>query len=73
VVTELRRPIVPRTDARTTLGLAEAIARGRAFAEAGADVIFVESPESAEEMRAICSQIPAPTLANMVEGPPPSG
>ena len=60
--------IVARTDARTTLGLGEAIARGRAFAEAGADVIFVESPESAEEMRAICTQIPAPTLANMVEG-----
>jgi 2,3-dimethylmalate lyase len=60
--------IVARTDARTTHGLVEAIARGRRFAEAGADVIFVESPESAEEMRAVCSQIPAPTLANMVEG-----
>jgi len=60
--------IVARTDARTTHGLAEAIARGRRYAEAGADVIFVESPETPEEMRAICAGIPAPTLANMVEG-----
>src|SRR6185437_171501 len=60
--------IVARTDARSSLGLDEAIARGRAFAAAGADVIFVESPESAAEMRAICAAIPAPTLANMVEG-----
>ena len=60
--------IVARTDARTTHGLAEAIARGRRYAEAGADVIFVESPETPEEMRAICAGIPAPALANMVEG-----
>ena len=60
--------IVARTDARTTQGLAEAIARGRRYAEAGADVIFVESPETPEEMRRICAEIPAPTLANMVEG-----
>jgi carboxyvinyl-carboxyphosphonate phosphorylmutase len=60
--------IVARTDARTTHGLAEAIARGRRYVEAGADVIFVESPETPEEMRRICAEIPAPTLANMVEG-----
>ena len=60
--------IVARTDARTTHGLAEAIARGRRYAEAGADVIFVESPETPEEMRAICGGIQAPALANMVEG-----
>jgi carboxyvinyl-carboxyphosphonate phosphorylmutase len=60
--------LVARTDARTTHGLAEAIARGRRYAEAGADVIFVESPETPEEMRRICAEIPAPTLANMVEG-----
>jgi 2-methylisocitrate lyase-like PEP mutase family enzyme len=35
---------------------------------AGADVVFVESPETAEEMRAVCRAIPAPCLANMVEG-----
>lgn len=60
--------IVARTDARTTHGIEEAIARGRRYAEAGADVIFVESPETAEEMRAVCRAIPAPCLANMVEG-----
>lgn len=60
--------IVARTDARTTHGIEEAIARGRRYAEAGADVIFVESPETADEMRAVCRAIPAPCLANMVEG-----
>jgi 2-methylisocitrate lyase-like PEP mutase family enzyme len=60
--------IVARTDARTALGLDEAIRRGQAFAEAGADVVFVESPESEEEMVAICRAIRAPLLANIVEG-----
>jgi 2-methylisocitrate lyase-like PEP mutase family enzyme len=60
--------IVARTDARTTHGIEEAIARGRRYAMAGADVVFVESPETAEEMRAVCRAIPAPCLANMVEG-----
>jgi 2,3-dimethylmalate lyase len=59
--------IVARTDARTNHGLAEAIRRGRAYAKAGADVIFVESPESETELREIASSISAPTLANMVE------
>ena len=59
--------IVARTDARTTHGLAEAIRRGQAYAKAGADVIFVESPESEAEFREIASSIEAPTLANMVE------
>ena len=60
--------IVARTDARTTRGIEEAIARGKRFAAAGADVVFVESPETADEMRAVCSAIPAPCLANLVEG-----
>jgi 2-methylisocitrate lyase-like PEP mutase family enzyme len=60
--------IVARTDARTTLGLEEAIRRGRIYAEAGADIIFIESPESEEEMRAIGKAIAKPLLANMVEG-----
>jgi 2-methylisocitrate lyase-like PEP mutase family enzyme len=59
--------IIARTDARTTLGLAEAIRRGRAYAQGGADVIFVESPESEAELREIASNITAPLLANMVE------
>jgi 2-methylisocitrate lyase-like PEP mutase family enzyme len=45
--------IIARTDARTAHGLDEAIARGRAFAKAGADIIFVESPESVDEFRRI--------------------
>lgn len=61
--------IVARTDARTTLGLDEAIRRGEAFAEAGADVLFIESPESEEEMATICSRLKGtPLLANIVEG-----
>ncbi len=60
--------IVARTDARTTLGLDEALRRAEAFAKAGADVLFVESPESEEEMRTINERFDLPTLANMVEG-----
>jgi 2-methylisocitrate lyase-like PEP mutase family enzyme len=60
--------IVARTDARTGLGLNEAIARGKAFAKAGADIIFVESPEAESEMVRIGQEIDAPLLANMVEG-----
>ncbi|NDW07489.1 isocitrate lyase/PEP mutase family protein [Jiella pacifica] len=60
--------IIARTDARTAHGIDEAIRRGRAFAKAGADVVFVESPESEEEMRRVCEEIDAPLLANMVNG-----
>jgi len=60
--------IVARTDARTAHGLDEALRRGEAFAEAGADVLFIESPESVEEMETICARFDAPLLANMVEG-----
>ena len=61
--------IVARTDAREQNGLDEAIARGAAFLEAGADVIFIESPESAEEMATSGRALGhAPLLANMVEG-----
>jgi len=70
--------IVARTDARTALGLEEAIRRGRLYAEAGADIVFIESPESEPEMAAICQALPGtPLLVNMVEGgrtpvlPPP--
>lgn len=60
--------IIARTDARTSLGLDEAIDRGRQFAAAGADVVFVESPESEAEMRRIVAEVGAPALANLVEG-----
>jgi 2-methylisocitrate lyase-like PEP mutase family enzyme len=73
VAAEARRDpdllIVARTDARTTLGLEEAIRRGHLYAEAGADVIFIESPESEAEMATIGGAgIGRPLLANMVEG-----
>lgn len=60
--------IIARTDARTTMGIEEAIKRGKAYAEAGADIIFIESPENKEEMELINKEIDALTLANMVEG-----
>jgi len=60
--------IIARTDARTSLGLDEALRRGEAFAKAGADLIFIESPESIEEMRRIGETFDVPLVANMVEG-----
>ncbi len=60
--------VLARTDARAPIGLDEAIWRGRAFADLGADIVFVEAPRSEVEMRRICREIPAPQLANMVEG-----
>ena len=59
---------ISRTDARTALGLDEAIARGRLYAKAGADIVFVESPETEDEMARIGGEVGAPLLANMVEG-----
>jgi 2-methylisocitrate lyase-like PEP mutase family enzyme len=61
--------IVARTDARGAHGLDEALRRGEAFAKAGADVIFIESPQSVEEMKRIGKAFKGkPLLANMVEG-----
>jgi 2,3-dimethylmalate lyase len=60
--------IVARTDARTALGLDEALRRGEAFVKAGADVLFIESPESLEEMQRIGRTFDVPLIANMVEG-----
>jgi 2-methylisocitrate lyase-like PEP mutase family enzyme len=60
--------IVARTDARTSLGLDEALRRGEAYAKAGADILFVESPESEEEMARIGRHFDVPVLANMADG-----
>ena len=59
--------VIARTDARTSLGLDAALARGEAYAKAGADVLFIESPESVDEMRAIGKRFDLPLVANMVE------
>ena len=61
--------IIARTDARAGLGLDEAIERGRAYAEAGADIVFVEAPESEDEFARVGQAIDCALLANMV----PSG
>ncbi len=60
--------IVGRTDARAVAGLDEAIRRGLAMKEAGADLVFIEAPQGVDEMRRITAEIPPPLLINMVEG-----
>jgi 2,3-dimethylmalate lyase len=60
--------IIARTDSIATAGIDEAIARGRAFASAGADIVFVEAPRSVEELQRIPREIDAPLLVNMTEG-----
>jgi len=60
--------LVARTDARAGLGLDEAIARGQAARDLGADAVFVEAPESIAELERIAQAIPGPKVANMLEG-----
>lgn len=60
--------IIARTDARTALGLDEALRRGEAYAKAGADILFIESPESESELERIGRSFDKPLLVNMVEG-----
>src|SRR5213075_1587200 len=59
--------IVACTDARTAHGLDEALRRARLYEQAGADVIFVESPETEAELERIGREVSKPLLANMVE------
>ena len=60
--------VIARTDSRTGLGIEEAIRRGQAFVDAGADIIFIEAPESVDEMVEIGRRIDKPLLANIVVG-----
>lgn len=60
--------LVARTDSRAVIGLDEAIERGRAARDLGADAVFVEAPESATELERIGKAIAGPKVANMVEG-----
>jgi len=60
--------IVARTDSRTVIGIDEAIRRGNAYFEAGADVIFIESPETLEEVERIAREVKGPKLFNNIEG-----
>jgi 2-methylisocitrate lyase-like PEP mutase family enzyme len=59
--------IVARTDARQPLGLDEAIERCLAYKEAGADALFVEAPQSVDELAQIADRLPGPLVANMIE------
>jgi 2-methylisocitrate lyase-like PEP mutase family enzyme len=60
--------VIARTDARSGAGFDEAVRRGVAYAEAGADVVFVEALQSEDEMRRACAAIPKPMMANMSDG-----
>ncbi|HEY2059488.1 MAG TPA: isocitrate lyase/PEP mutase family protein [Amycolatopsis sp.] len=60
--------VIARTDARGPLGLDAAIDRANTYARAGADVIFVEAPQSVGEIERIAAEVPAPLLINLVLG-----
>jgi|ETNmetMinimDraft_25_1059894.scaffolds.fasta_scaffold02301_2 2-methylisocitrate lyase-like PEP mutase family enzyme len=60
--------IMARTDARAPLGFDEALWRVRAFADLGADIVFLEAPQSESELEQTCRDVPAPGMANLVEG-----
>ena len=60
--------IIARTDARTVNGLDDALERAAAYAQAGADMTFIEAPESIDEMKIIASQSYCPQLINIVIG-----
>ena len=59
--------IIARTDARATRGLDEALARAQAFADLGADILFVEAPCSEAEMQRVVTEVPGYKMANLVE------
>jgi 2,3-dimethylmalate lyase len=60
--------ILARTDSRAVLGLDEALRRAEAYLRAGADGLFIEAPESVEEMATIGKHFDVPLLANPLEG-----
>ena len=60
--------VIARTDARQPESYEAAIERGQAYADAGADIIFVEALESEEEMASACAAINKPMIANMANG-----
>ena len=60
--------ILARTDARHNEGLDEALWRAQAFADLGADILFVEAPQSIKELETVTTQVPGVHMANMLEG-----
>ncbi|WP_346046947.1 isocitrate lyase/PEP mutase family protein [Actinomadura chokoriensis] len=64
-----RLVIIARTDARSAHGIDEAIERGRAYAEAGADALFIEAPRTVDELALVgCELAGVPLIVNVVEG-----
>lgn len=59
--------IIARTDARAVTDLEDAIERALAYREAGADMIFLEAPQTTEELEMVAKEVPGPLVANMVE------
>jgi len=60
--------VIARTDSRAVLGIEGAIERAQSYVKAGADAIFVEAPQTKDEMKMVSAAISAPKVANMVEG-----
>jgi 2-methylisocitrate lyase-like PEP mutase family enzyme len=60
--------VLARTDARAVHGFDEALTRCREFEAEGADIVFLEAPETEDEMRRFCSAMRKPCMANMVPG-----
>lgn len=60
--------VLARTDALAIEGVDRAIERGQAYHEAGADVVFIETPNNEDEMRRICAEVPGPQMINMAHG-----
>lgn len=60
--------ILARTDARHDHGLAEAIERAAAFHDLGADILFIEAPQTEAEMRTICAELPGLKMVNIIDG-----
>ena len=60
--------IIARTDAIAVAGMDEAIRRAKAFLAAGADLLFVEAPNSTEQLAIVGREVPGRKLANIVEG-----
>lgn len=59
--------VIARTDARSVTGFEDAVRRAGLYTEAGADVIFPEAMESADEFARFAKEVPVPLLANMTE------
>jgi len=60
--------IIARTDSRAVLGFEDAVQRGNAALDAGADIVFLEAPQTMDELHAVPKQIKGPCLFNYVEG-----